>query len=284
MLEGRGPVKPPQPHPPAARASIGVAVAAGAALLALGALLAWMLKPGPPTAASRRTEVQAILPSTDALDTSANNLALSPDGRKIAYVATRDGVSRLYVRSLASFEAVPLAGTEGALNPFFSPDSRWIGFFAQEKLKKIPVSGGAAQVIAPGSGPSGGASWGEDGTIVYAPATTSGTFGLWRVSADGGTPVKLTTPNAGKGEYTIDTRRFCRAGKPCSSPRSAGSGGMRVVWKRWCSATGEAPRPDPWRTHRAILQRAGIFSTTAPAPCSTSRSIRSGWKWAAPAR
>ncbi len=212
-IEGRGPVKALEPHPPATRTSIGVTVAAGSALVALGALLAWMLKPGPPAAAPRRAEVQVTLPSTDALDASANNVALSPDGRTIAYVATRDGVARLYVRLLSSFDAAPLAGTEGALNPFFSPDSRWIGFFAQDKLKKIPVSGGAAQALAPDSGPSGGASWGEDGTIVYAPSTTTGAGGLWRVSADGGTPVRLTTPNAGKGEYSHRYPQILPGGK-----------------------------------------------------------------------
>ncbi len=212
-IEGRGAVNAPERSPGATRASISVAVAAGTALVALGALLAWMMKPGAPAAALRRTEVQVTLPSTDTLDESANNLAISLDGRTIAYVANRDGVARLYVRSLSSFEAAPLAGTEGAFNPFFSPDGRWIGFFAQDKLKKIPVGGGAAQAIAADSGPSGGASWGEDGTIVYAPAATTGRFGLWRVSANGGTPVKLTTPDVGKGEYSHRYPQILPGGK-----------------------------------------------------------------------
>ena len=216
-----------------------MAVAAGTALVALGALLAWMLKPGPLATPSRRTEVQVTLPSTDALDASANNLALSPDGRTIAYIATRDGVARLYVRSLSSFEAAPLPGTEGALNPFFSPDSRWIGFFAQEKLKKISVGGGAAQAIAAGSGPSGGASWGEDGTIVYAPATTSGSFGLWRVSADGGTPVKLTTPDAGKGEYSHRYPQVLPGGKAVLFTAVSGFGWDESRVEALVLATGE---------------------------------------------
>ena len=117
------------------------------------------------------------------------------------------------MRPLSSFAATPLAGTEGAFNPFFSPDGKWVGFFAQDKLKKIPVDGGAAQTLAANSGPSGGASWGEDGTIVYAPATTTGTFGLWRVSADGGTPAKLTTPDVTKGEYSHRYPQILPGGK-----------------------------------------------------------------------
>ena len=214
-------------------------MAGGTALVAFGALLAWMLKPTPPAAASHRTEVQVTLPSTDVLDESANNLAISPDGRTIAYVATRDGVARLYVRSLSSFEAVPLAGTEGALNPFFSPDSRWIGFFAQEKLKKIPVGGGAAQAITAAGRPSGGGSWGEDGAIVYAPATTTGSVGLWRVSANGGAPVKLTTPNLKEGEYSHRYPQILPGGKAALFTAVRGFGWDESRVEALVLATGE---------------------------------------------
>jgi eukaryotic-like serine/threonine-protein kinase len=246
-LAGRGPVKAADLQPRKTGISIGVAVAAGTALVAVGALLSWTLKPGLPAAPSRPTEVEVSLPSADAFDETANNLALSPDGRTIAYVAIREGVARLYVRRLASFEAAPLAGTEGAFNPFFSPDSRWIGFFAQDKMKKIPVDGGAAQTIAADAGPSGGASWGDGGTIVYAPAATTGSYGLWRVSADGGEPAKLTTPDTAKGEYSHRYPQILPGGKAVLFTAVSGFGWDESRVEALVLATGE----------RRVLVRGG---------------------------
>ena len=71
------------------------------------------------------------------------SVAISPDGRRIAYAARRGGQQRLYVRPLDRFEATPLAGTEGATMPFFSPDGLWVGFFASGKLQKVSIEGGA---------------------------------------------------------------------------------------------------------------------------------------------
>src|SRR4029453_3062605 len=74
--------------------------------------------------------------------------ALSPDGRQIAYVATRpDGTKQLWLRSLSSDLEQPMAGTEEASTPFWSPDSKWIGFFAKNSLKKVRVPSGLSQVI-----------------------------------------------------------------------------------------------------------------------------------------
>ena len=76
-----------------------------------------------------------------------------------------------------SLEVKPIDGTDGASGPFFSPDGKWIGFFAQNKLKKIPTSGGAAQTLCDAGGSNGG-TWGEDDIIYYAPYSTSGILGL----------------------------------------------------------------------------------------------------------
>ena len=105
---------------------------------------------------------------------------------------------QLYVRSLNEPEAKPIAGTENGASPFFSPDGKWIGFFAGGKLKKISLEGGTAEVLADASNPRGG-SWAEDGTIVFSPDYTTG---LMRVSDSGGQPQALAMPDTAKGERT----------------------------------------------------------------------------------
>ena len=148
------------------------------------------------------------LESTLGVDASLANLqqgasiALSPDGRMLAFVAqtTSTAPSQLYVRRLDQLQATVLAGTEGAFGPFFSPDGQWIAFFASGKLKKVAVSGGAVVTLC--DAPNGrGGSWSEDGTITFRSNNT-GTDGgkLSRVPSAGGTPEPLTTP--GEGELT----------------------------------------------------------------------------------
>ena len=119
---------------------------------------------------------------------------ISPDGKTLAYLGMRDAVRRLYVRRIDSDEATPLAGTEGALNHFFSPDSQWIGFFSQEGLRKVPVAGGAPVTIVPAVD-ARGAAWGANGVIVFTPTTNSG---LHRVSASGAPASEPITTLAGR--------------------------------------------------------------------------------------
>jgi eukaryotic-like serine/threonine-protein kinase len=117
-------------------------------------------------------------------------LAVSPDGSRIAIVAMRaDGKSQLWVRPLDTLVAQSLAGTEGAFQPFWSPDSRFIGFFADGKLKKIDVSGGPPITLCDAPDPRAG-TWNRDGVIVFAPTPSSA---LQRVSAAGGVPTAATT-------------------------------------------------------------------------------------------
>jgi serine/threonine-protein kinase len=104
----------------------------------------------------------------------------------------------LVVRALDALDTRQLGGVALARGPFFSPDSRWVGFFESGELKKISITGGTAVTLCPAIGGSRGASWGDDNTIVFAtgdPAT-----GLRRVSADGGESVVLTTPDAARNE------------------------------------------------------------------------------------
>lgn len=111
---------------------------------------------------------------------------LSPDGSRLAFVA-RDGkgLLTLHVRLMNSIVATQLSGTEGAIHPFWSPDSRNIGFFSTDgRLKRIEASGGPVQDLAPADRGRGGA-WSQDGTIVYAPSINGP---LMRISASGGAP------------------------------------------------------------------------------------------------
>jgi Tol biopolymer transport system component/predicted Ser/Thr protein kinase len=127
------------------------------------------------------------------------DFALSPDGAKLAFVANGTGNRpQLWVRPLDSLTGQPLAGTEGAGFPFWSPDSRQIGFFAGGQMKKIDAAGGAMQVIS--DAPNGrGGTWGPDGTILFAPGTNDP---IHRVPASGGSSSPLTALDTGKNENT----------------------------------------------------------------------------------
>ncbi len=178
-------------------------------LLALGSAVTWFLKPSQHQATQRPAHVAVALPPGDRVETNNLNVALSPDGTQLAYVALRGSVQQLYLRAMDSPEVKAISGTDGAFNPFFSPDGQWIGFFAQGKMKKVSPGGGAPLTICD-AGPSGGASWGEDNTIVFAP---SGNSGLQRVSAAGGKPQILTTPDPSKGEYSHRYPQILPGGK-----------------------------------------------------------------------
>ena len=117
-------------------------------------------------------------------------LAMSPDGRTLVFVGTgSNGSQQLWLRRLSSLTPLPLAGTEGATFPFWSPDSTSIGFFARQALRIIDVAGGPAQELAPVDNGRGG-SWSEDGVIIYAPETEGV---VRRVAATGGASSAVTS-------------------------------------------------------------------------------------------
>jgi hypothetical protein len=124
--------------------------------------------------------------------------AMSPDGRLVTYVVERGSATQLLLRRLDELAPVPVPATANALSPFFSPDSQWIGFFADGKLKKVPVAGGPAVTICDAGG-GFGATWGDDGTIVFAPEAGSA---LQRVSGTGGEPARATTLDVARGEFS----------------------------------------------------------------------------------
>jgi eukaryotic-like serine/threonine-protein kinase len=126
-------------------------------------------------------------------------LAYSPDGTQLVYVAGRGESKRLYLRSTDRFEVTPIEGTENASSPFFSPDSQWVGFFADGKLKKTNLRGGFPTTVCDATTDDRGGSWGPDDTIIFAASPTSG---LMRVPASGGVPQILTSPDSDKRERT----------------------------------------------------------------------------------
>ena len=174
------------------REKVAWAVAA-VSLLALMATVAWNRADSRNApAAALPTHTASILLPDDLRPAgpSAGRFALSPDGRQLAIVAADSaGTSRLYIRRLDSRTAQPLGGTEGAAFPFWSPDSRFVAFLAQGKLKKIAVSGGDVVTLADAAFGATGA-WNQDEVILFTPR---GNAPLFRVSASSGTPVEATT-------------------------------------------------------------------------------------------
>jgi serine/threonine protein kinase/Tol biopolymer transport system component len=171
------------------RERLGWAAAVMAAI-ALGAIAGIFLHHAPQSARPIRAVINPPEKTTFNLaGDSAGPPVFSPDGATIAFTATgADGKTAIWVRPVNSLEAHALAGTEDAIFPFWSPDSRSLGFFAQSKLKTIELDGGSAQVIADALLARGGA-WGPGNVILFAPIPTSP---LMRVSAGGGAPTPVT--------------------------------------------------------------------------------------------
>jgi eukaryotic-like serine/threonine-protein kinase len=173
-----------------------------AAIFAAGLLVAlFALREAWHPAARKPVELSLWIPPSQQLELgSGPAVVISPDGTRLAYVV-REGDSsdgELYVRELDKVAAVLLDGTAGAGAPFFSSDSQWIGYFADGKLKKISVRGGAPVVLADSTG-ARGADWGPDGSIIFPTQFTSA---LYRVSAEGGAAVLVTHLDATRAETT----------------------------------------------------------------------------------
>ena len=142
---------------------------------------------------------------------AANDLALSPDGRMLAMVAysTQANNYALWAHEVGSRQTSLLNGTQGASYPFWSPDGKFIGFFADGKLKRVDVSGGQAQVLC--DAPNGrGGTWNRDGVIVFTPDAFGG---LFRVSSRGGSPVEMTKPDSSRFETSHRWPSFLPDGK-----------------------------------------------------------------------
>src|SRR5215469_11603711 len=155
--------------------------------------------------------VQHVLRYTIAAPENATTLhsfAISPDGKLVAMAAEVKGKRQLWLRALDSLQIRPVQGTDDAVFPFWSPDSRYIGFFGQGKLKKIAAGGGPVQSLC--EAPSGrGGSWNRDNVIVFSTSMSTGVV-IRRVSATGGVPSDFTK-SKGRSEFPVflrDGRHF----------------------------------------------------------------------------
>ena len=189
FLELRGTGSSDVPHPPARRAAWRPAAAGAiAALLVVAAgFTVWRSNRDVPRADAPLLRL-SIAPGADAA--FPHMPAMSPDGRHVAFSAVSpDGIQRLWIWSTESARSQTVDATDGAVLPFWSPDSRSVAFFSGGKLKKVEVNGGAPQVLADAPNGAGG-SWNQNGVIIFAPA---GAGGLHRVLAVGGASTPLTT-------------------------------------------------------------------------------------------
>jgi Tol biopolymer transport system component len=167
--------------------------AAGVLAIALAAISWLHLRETPPEARVMRTFIPPPDKTVFSITASFNDsgpVALSPDGRRMVFSArSADGKNQLWIRPLDAITPQPLAGTEGATMPFWSPESRYVGFFSGGKLKKIDTSGGPPLTLCDASEGRGG-TWNQDGVIVFAPDNAGP---LRRVSAAGGVSMPVTS-------------------------------------------------------------------------------------------
>ena len=180
------------------RRVLSIAVASGTVLIVASALTTiWLTRRAPPTPAPARFTIVPPASQEFARIPIHRDLAVSPDGTRLAYIA----LNPLMVREMNDLEAAPLGYGAGVRSPFFSPDGRSIGFFTQNadgEVQRASIAGGSPMRVSGYSGIPRGGSWGPDNSIVFA--TNDAASGLLRVSSSGGEPAVLTTPDTAHGE------------------------------------------------------------------------------------
>ena len=228
------PTATPRSHTSRAKSIVPLAAVAGATALVVG-IGTWMLKPSSP--AAERLIARSLIavdpfdqrPAAGAGETRPpiarpfrTAIAVSPDGSTLVFRGFR-GVGipsnapdqqgwQLFLRPLDRLEATPIPGTEGAQNPFFSPDGAWIGYWADREIRRVPTAGGPPSTVArlpsdyDGPPRTVGASWGDGDVIVFATPEA-----VWRVASSGGTPEIVTKP--GEGEYAYKLPQMLPGGR-----------------------------------------------------------------------
>ena len=239
-------------------------VLAGAAIGAAAFAATTSRTPPPPAPVAR---FALTLPPGQQLTLPRQAVAISPDGTRIAYAA--DG--RLYLRSMSSLEATAIAGTEGAINPMFSPDGQELAFWADSTLKRIAIGGGVPVTISRGGQVPSGGSWGRDG-IVFAVAGS----GIVRVSPEDGKPtvviaIDSAVGRAGQSAYA--------ARRPHRAVHAARRGGLlrqplgQRAHRRPVARRRRAEDAHRRRERRAGTCRPGTSCMRSGARCSRCRSI-----------
>jgi serine/threonine protein kinase len=189
VRRGMGHIGSPEAHPRWTRGRWIAAALAIGALVAIAALAGRYSAP----VAERAPLMRLALPPPEAHSFTPNDFAISPDGRRVAFVAAgADGVSSLWVRPIESTQPVEIQGTAGASWPFWSPDSRWVGFFTRTHVWKVEHTGTRLQTICTTGQTASGGAWGPGDEILFSGEV----FGsLYRVHANGGQPRAVTTPS-----------------------------------------------------------------------------------------
>jgi Tol biopolymer transport system component len=181
------------PQRSASRRRIVQSIAALVLTAVITGSLVWVFKPSPAVRPSSSVARLVIVPPPgQAIDAGNFGVTISPNGRRVAYVAGDADRKRIYVRDVEQFDSLALPGSEGGDAPFFSPDGQWVGFVAAGKLRKSRFDGGQPQTITEAIQTVSAfavASWETDDNIYFTP--TPGT-GIWQVPATGGTPVAVT--------------------------------------------------------------------------------------------
>jgi Tol biopolymer transport system component len=260
--------------------AIWMAACAIFALLAAIAIVALWKRPAAVATITARLTI-ALPPGQEIVDFPA----ITPDGRTVAYVAQHGtDAPQLYLRDLSSFEARVVAGAGGAQRPFFSPDGKWLAFFAQGQLQKVEVGGGTPVRLAETPMAFGG-TWTEDNIIIYAASLGSG---LLKVPASGGTPESLTKPDGAAKGYAHTYPQILPGGRTLlftiwgrstgSAVLSLDSGKWETVLPEtgWSAAMFEATNGSRGRlliVDEAAELKAAPFDAAHPAQTSADTSV-----------
>jgi Tol biopolymer transport system component len=203
------------------RRTLILGLGALASVAVIASFATWNLKPTPATPVTRTV---ITLPADQRLTSGENPaVAISPDGKLLAYVAVQGGVQQLYLRAMDSLEAKAIPGTDGAVNPFFSPDSQSLGFFAGGKLKKVSVTGGGATTLGDAA-LLRGASWGSQGSIAFTPSPGGP---VQQMPEAGGSAKPLT--QLAKGDPSHRWPEFLPDGKAVLFANGDGAGDAQVA-------------------------------------------------------